>query len=80
MKKGKLNIHLLQKVHYFALKTFKPKRWWIPEEVIRQRGIFAQEGLCDITGSRKVSQQDLPGPDRPTLTLKNTDHMLAHQL
>lgn len=40
MKKEKLNIHLLQKVPYFALKTFKPKRWWIQEEVIRQQGIF----------------------------------------
>lgn len=54
-EKENWNIHQLQQVLYFALKASEPKRWWIQEEVIRERNIFPQEGLGHVTGSRKLS-------------------------
>lgn len=54
-EKENWDIHLLQQVLYFALKTSEPKRWWIQVEVILEQDVFPQEGLGHVTGSRKLS-------------------------
>lgn len=56
------------------------KRRRVEEEFLGELDVFPEEGLCGAALSRKLSQQALPGPGGPTLSLEDGMHVVAHQL